>query len=220
MSLINSFDDFSIARNFFHKLPDKNLLKKIYCNQYHHDLLSDNAFADIYLHPYQNSLSVDQLFEYIESANLYFLRFHDTWQWDLGRLLDNELLERAKKLSFRNQCKIIAELDPDILDFEIILSKSKLTRLNWQDDSDLLSTKGKINPTCFLESVSNESYVDLNGALVQGRPLQLLKLIRQNPYKSIGEMPLNWDKSLLAETARSLFVKYVLLLYPLDSPPA
>jgi len=72
--------------------------------------------------PQETSYDLDGLFRFVEGSGLNFAGFSNPQQWDPARLLQGELLERARGLPQRQQWALVESLDPEISHFEFFLS--------------------------------------------------------------------------------------------------
>ena len=109
------------------------------------DCAPDANFADMYLHPQETSYTLERLFQFIETAGLHFAGFSNPEVWDPARLLQGELLERARALPQHQQWLLVEQLDPDISHFEFFLSAAPVQRPQWSDDG-LRQARGVIQP--------------------------------------------------------------------------
>ncbi len=215
MGILHDINSLQMARDFFENLPKTNRLRKNYEERWSVECKSQAHFADMYLHPQEITFNIEKLFKLIENANLEFIGFSNPNVWSLERLLKGELLDNGKRMSQRQQMKLIENLDPDISHFEFFLSKRPLQRYEWKTDDQLLTTSGKISRCIWgwPGKVFHDS--DLNRIEVNSNCLKLLEVIENEPAMPLGLLPLDWDKSLIASTARDLQKQQLLLLYPL-----
>ena len=204
-----------LGRQLFEMLPASNRLARQQRERWALDTAADANFADMYLHPQETSYNLASLFAFVESADLDFVGFSNPQIWDPARLLQGELLERARALPQRQQWQLVEELDPDISHFEFFLSRGPLAQSNWQADTSLLTARGRRNPclwgwpgTALLDS--DMAPLDLSA---EGFSL-LQALEAAGPDTALGQLPLGWSESQLLATARTLLGQRVLLLQP------
>ena len=204
-----------LGRQLFEMLPASNRLARQQRERWALDTAADANFADMYLHPQETSYNLASLFAFVESADLDFAGFSNPQVWDPARLLQGELLERARALPQRQQWQLVEELDPDISHFEFFLSRGPLAQSNWQADTSLLTARGRRNPclwgwpgTALLDS--DMAPLDLSA---EGFSL-LQALEAAGPDTALGQLPLGWSESQLLATARTLLGQRVLLLQP------
>ena len=202
-----------LGRQLFEMLPASNRLARQQRERWALDTAADANFADMYLHPQETSYNLASLFAFVESADLDFVGFSNPQIWDPARLLQGELLERARALPQRQQWQLVEELDPDISHFEFFLSRGPLAQSNWQADTSLLTARGRRNPclwgwpgTALLDS--DMAPLDLSA---EGFSL-LQALEAAGPDTALGQLPLGWSESQLLATARTLLGQRVLLL--------
>ena len=167
------------------------------------DCAADANFADMYLHPQETSYNLDRLFGFIETADLHFAGFSNPEIWDPARLLQGELLERARALPQRQQRLLVEQLDPDISHFEFFLSAAPVAAMPLTDEA-LRAAHGLRQPCLWGEP---DPILDRNM-----QPLQLSDAERQL-LRSVHDQP---DTPLggLAEPAviRDLAARQLLLL--------
>ncbi len=210
----NNNKGLELARNFFLNLPENNKIRRDFEAKCLFKSDSDVNFADMYLHPKETSFNLDKLFALVDYAGLEFVGFSNPQVWDIERFLQGDLLARAKKLDHTTQWHLIEQLDPDISHFEFFLSKGRLEIFDWTDDIKLLNLKAKMS-RCMRGWPGENLYdSDLNQIKINANELELMSVIEKNPDKLLKFLPLPWDLSLIASTARDLLQKRVLLLYP------
>jgi hypothetical protein len=204
-----------LGRQLFEQLPEANRLGRHHKERWALDTAADANFADMYLHPQETSYNLSSLFAFVESADLVFAGFSNPQVWDPARLLQGELLERARALPQRQQWQLVEELDPDISHFEFFLSRGPLAQSNWQVDATLLTARGRRNPclwgwpgTALLDS--DMAPLDLSS---EGFTL-LQALEAAGPDTALGQLPLGWSEPQVLATARTLLGQRVLLLRP------
>ena len=204
-----------LGRQLLAELPDHNRLRRHHEQRWAIDCAADANFADMYLHPQETSYNLDRLMAFVASADLEFAGFSNPQVWDPARLLQGELLERAKALSALEQWQLVEDLDPDISHFEFFLAKPALQRFRWDDDQTLLAAFGERNPC--LWGWPGAALLDSDMAPLDLSPdgLALMQALEQAPQSQpIGALPLGWDQGQIAAVARELLHQRVLLLQP------
>jgi hypothetical protein len=169
----------------------------------------------MYLHPQETSYNLERLMAFVASADLEFAGFSNPQVWDPARLLQGELLERARALPPLQQWQLVEDLDPEISHFEFFLAKPPLRRWSWDDDAALLVAAGQRNPclwgwpgTALLDS-------DMAPLDLSADGLVLMQALEQAPVATpIGRLPLGWSQGQIAAVARELLEQRVLLLQP------
>jgi SAM-dependent methyltransferase len=208
-------DGLRLGRQLLAELPEHNRLRRHHEQRWAIDCAADANFADMYLHPQETSYNLERLFRFVASAELEFAGFSNPQVWDPARLLQGELLERARALPQRQQWQLVEDLDPDISHFEFFLSQGPLRQLDWSDDGDLLAAGGQRNRclwgwpgTALLDS-------DMAPLDLSADGLALLQALDSLPAGTpLGALPLAWDPARIAAVARALQRQQVLLLQP------
>jgi len=204
-----------LGRRLFTDLPEANRLRRHHEQRWAIDCAADANFADMYLHPQETSYNLERLMAFVASADLQFAGFSNPQVWDPARLLQGELLERARVLAPLQQWHLIEDLDPDISHFEFFLSKGPLERHDWTGDDALLAACGQRNRclwgwpgTALLDS-------DLVPLDLSADGLALLEALEQAaPGTPLGALPLGWEAARTLAVARQLLAQRVLLLQP------
>ncbi|CAK6691235.1 class I SAM-dependent methyltransferase [Synechococcus sp. CBW1107] len=210
-------DGLRLGRQLFADLPASNRLRRHHEQRWAMDTAADANFADMYLHPQETSYDLDRLFAFVASADLTFAGFSNPAVWDPARLLQGELLERARALSERQQWQLVQELDPDISHFEFFLSKGPILRPDWSDDTVLLQARGVRNPC--LWGWPGTSLLDSDMApldLSEEGVLLLQALEAAGPEQPLERLLPDWSRAQLLSTARLLLEQRLLLLRPGD----
>ncbi len=215
LGLVDAKNDLKLARQFFENLPEKNSIRKDYEERWALECQSDVNFADMYLHPRELNYDLQSLWQMIDNSNLQFVNFSNPNIWFLERFFNGELLERAKKLSYKEQMLLVEYLDPQISHFEFFLSKGALEKYQWNNDDELLSTTGKLNKCIWGWPSQTLHDSEMNRIEINADCLTFLKAIEISPGIPFGLLPLNWDQSMIASTARDLQKQQLLLIYPL-----
>ena len=192
-----------LGRELLESLPEGNRLARHHRERWAVDCAADANFADMYLHPQETSYNLERLFRFIGTAGLHFAGFSNPEVWDPARLLQGELLERARALPQRQQWLLVEQLDPDISHFEFFLSAAPVTAAPLNDE-DLRAAHGLRQPCLWGEP---DPILDRNM-----QPLQLSDVERQL-LRSIHDQP-NTPLGGLAEPAviRDLAARQLLLL--------
>ncbi|NDG75888.1 MAG: class I SAM-dependent methyltransferase [Synechococcaceae bacterium WB8_1B_136] len=204
-----------LGRQLFADLPEHNRLRRHHEQRWAIDCAADANFADMYLHPQETSYNLERLLAFVASANLQFAGFSNPQVWDPARLLQGELLERARALPQRQQWQLVEDLDPDISHFEFFLSQGELSRQSWSNDGDLLAASGQRNRclwgwpgTALLDS-------DMAPLDLSADGLALLQALEAAPAgTALAALPLGWEPARIAAVARILQGQQVLLLQP------
>ena len=204
-----------LGRQLFTALPEHNRLRRHHEQRWALDCAADANFADMYLHPQETSYNLERLMAFVASADLEFAGFSNPQVWDPARLLQGELLERARALPQPEQWQLVEDLDPDISHFEFFLARPPLQREHWSDDQRLLAASGRRNPclwgwpgTALLDS-------DMAPLDLSGEGLDLLQALEAAPAgTALGSLPLGWSEAQILGVARELITQRTLLLRP------
>ena len=179
-------DGLRLGRELFEILPESNRLRRHHEQRWAVDCAPDANFADMYLHPQETSYNLDRLFAFIETAGLQFAGFSNPEVWDPARLLQGELLDRAKALPASQQWSLIEQLDPDISHFEFFLSKAPI-RPRTRTDAELVAAKGLRQPCLWGEPDPilgrNMEPIQLSAAAKD-----LLRCVDAQPDAALGSM--------------------------------
>ena len=202
-----------LGRRLFNELPEHNRLRRHHEQRWAIDCAADANFADMYLHPQETSYNLERLMAFVASAELSFAGFSNPQVWDPARLLQGDLLERARNLPPFEQWRLVEDLDPDISHFEFFLSRGALSPCRWDDDASLLAASGQRNPclwgwpgTALLDS-------DMAPLDLSADGLALMQALEQAPTgTTLQQLPLDWAQDRLVATARTLLDQRVLLL--------
>ena len=208
-------DGLRLGRQLMAELPEHNRLRRHHEQRWAIDCAADANFADMYLHPQETSYNLERLMAFVASADLEFAGFSNPQVWDPARLLQGELLERAKALPARQQWQLVEDLDPDISHFEFFLVKPPLPCSTWDNTSDVLGASGVRNRclwgwpgTALLDS-------DMAPLDLSSDGLALMQALEAAPAgTAIGALPLGWSEQQIATVARELIEQRVLLLQP------
>ena len=192
-----------LGRELFEILPEGNRLARHHRERWAVDCAADANFADMYLHPQETSYNLERLFRFIGTAGLHFAGFSNPEVWDPARLLQGELLERARALPQQQQWLLMEQLDPDISHFEFFLSAAPIATTPLSDQA-LRAAHGRRQPCLWGEP---DPILDRNMQPLQlnDEERQLLRCVDEQPETPLGA---------LAEPAviRDLAARQLLLL--------
>ena len=192
-----------LGRELFEILPEGNRLARHHRERWAVDCAADANFADMYLHPQETSYNLERLFRFIATAGLHFAGFSNPEVWDPARLLQGELLERARALPHQQQWLLMEQLDPDISHFEFFLSAAPIATTPLSDEA-LRAAHGRRQPCLWGEP---DPILDRNMQPLQlnDEERQLLHRVDEQPETPLGA---------LAEPAviRDLAARQLLLL--------
>lgn len=196
-------DGLRLGRDLFETLPQSNRLARHHRERWAVDCAPDANFADMYLHPQETSYDLARLFAFVETAGLHFAGFSNPEVWDPARLLQGELLERARNLPLRDQWSLVEQLDPDISHFEFFLSAAPIEPATLSDEA-LSAAQGLRQPCLWGEPDP-----------ILGRNLEPIQLSEQERdlLRAVGNQP-GTALGTLAEPAmiRDLVDRQLLLL--------
>lgn len=196
-------DGLRLGRDLFETLPQSNRLARHHRERWAVDCAPDANFADMYLHPQETSYDLARLFAFVETAGLHFAGFSNPEVWDPARLLQGELLERARNLPLRDQWSLVEQLDPDISHFEFFLSAAPIEPATLSDEA-LCAAQGLLQPCLWGEPDP-----------ILGRNLEPIQLSEQERdlLRAVGDQP-GTALGTLAEPAliRDLVDRQLLLL--------
>ena len=196
-------DGLRLGRDLFETLPQSNRLARHHRERWAVDCAPDANFADMYLHPQETSYDLARLFAFVETAGLHFAGFSNPEVWDPARLLQGELLERARNLPLRDQWSLVEQLDPDISHFEFFLSAAPIEPATLSDEA-LSAAQGLRQPCLWGEPDP-----------ILGRNLEPIQLSEQERdlLRAVGDQP-GTALGTLAEPAliRDLVDRQLLLL--------
>ncbi|MCP9916848.1 class I SAM-dependent methyltransferase [Cyanobium sp. ATX 6F1] len=204
-----------LGRELLASLPERNRLRRHHEQRWALDTAADANFADMYLHPQESSYDLDRLFAFVAAADLQFAGFSNPQVWDPARLLEGELLERARALPKREQWQLVEALDPDISHFEFFLSQGELAAADWSRDQVVLAARGQRNPCLWGWPGSSLLGPDLEPLNLEPEAVALLQAIdAAGADTPLGELDLDWAPEPLAAVARGLVSRQLLLLRP------
>jgi len=198
-----------LGRELFHVLPESNRLRRHHEQRWALDTSADSNFADMYLHPQETSYNLARLMDLIDAAGLQFAGFSNPTVWDPARLLQGELLDRARSLSPRDQWSLVEELDPDISHFEFFLTRRRVEPNRWLNDGELLATCAERQPCLWGWPAASLLGPDLEPIAIGEQELALLKAVDERPGVPLQDLGV---KGLTAGLIRDLWGRRLLLL--------
>ena len=175
-----------LGRQLLETLPEGNRLARHHRERWAVDCAADANFADMYLHPQETSYNLERLFAFIETAGLQFAGFSNPEVWDPARLLQGELLERARSLPVRQQWALVEQLDPDISHFEFFLSAAPLNRTQWTDDA--LRAATAVRQPCLWGDPDPILGRNLEPIQLSEAGLKLLRDVSEQPETPLGQL--------------------------------
>ena len=175
-----------LGRELFEILPEGNRLARHHRERWAVDCAADANFADMYLHPQETSYNLERLFRFIGTAGLHFAGFSNPEVWDPARLLQGELLERARALPQQQQWLLMEQLDPDISHFEFFLSAAPIATTPLSDQA-LRAAHGRRQPCLWGEP---DPILDRNMQPLQlnDEERQLLCRVDEQPETPLGAL--------------------------------
>ena len=175
-----------LGRQLLETLPEGNRLARHHRERWAVDCAADANFADMYLHPQETSYNLERLFAFIETAGLQFAGFSNPEVWDPTRLLQGELLDRARSLPARQQWALVEQLDPDISHFEFFLSAAPLNRALWTDDA--LRAATALRQPCLWGDPDPILGRNLEPIQLSEAGLKLLRDVNEQPETPLGQL--------------------------------
>ena len=175
-----------LGRQLLETLPEGNRLARHHRERWAVDCAADANFADMYLHPQETSYNLERLFAFIETAGLQFAGFSNPEVWDPTRLLQGELLDRARSLPARQQWALVEQLDPDISHFEFFLSAAPLNRTLWTDDA--LRAATALRQPCLWGDPDPILGRNLEPIQLSEAGLKLLRDVTEQPETPLGQL--------------------------------
>ena len=181
-----------LGRQLFEVLPAENRLRRHHDQRWALDTAADANFADMYLHPQETSYNLDRLFTFIGKSGLEFAGFSNPQVWDPARLLQGELLERARGLNDRQRWQLVEELDPDISHFEFFLARPPLPQRPEDDDAALLALAGERNRCLWGWPSTSLLGPDLQPLSLEPGDVALVQALEAAPPGTpLGQLPLD-----------------------------
>ena len=141
--------------------------------------------------------------------HLHFAGFSNPSVWDPARLLQGELLERARSLPQLDQWLLVEELDPDISHFEFFVSAAPVIHKRWDDDEELLAAFGERQPCLWGWPSTSLLGPDFEPQSLSDEAFELLNFVENNPGVKLGNLQSGVNT---ASIARDLFQRRLLLL--------
>lgn len=203
-----------LGRQMLSSLPSDNRLRRHHEERWALDTAADANFADMYLHPQETSYDLERLFALIANSGLQFAGFSNPEVWDPARLLQGELLERARALPFRQQWSLVETLDPAISHFEFFLSPGLPPQVPEAegDDDALLACGGERNRCLWGWPGTSLLGPDLQPLDLDAADLELLAALEAAPAgTALAALPLVMENSERVRRARRLIREHVLL---------
>ncbi|WP_159819988.1 class I SAM-dependent methyltransferase [Cyanobium sp. Copco_Reservoir_LC18] len=215
-----------LGRELFATLPETNRLRRHHEQRWALDTAADANFADMYLHPQETSYDLERLFRFVDQPGIRFAGFSNPEVWDPARLLQGELLERARALPARQQWALVESLDPDISHFEFFLRRqegdgapeaeaaawSDTAPQSWTDEA-LLAAGGECNRCLWGWPSTALLGPDLRPLTLTEEELALMEALEAAPAGTpIGALPLGQGPAERVAVARRLLAERVLLL--------
>jgi SAM-dependent methyltransferase len=200
-----------LGRQLLRELPEANRLRRHHEQRWALDTAADANFADMYLHPQETSYDLDRLLRFVEQADLSFGGFSNPQVWDPARLLQGELLERARALPQRQQWALVEALDPEISHFEFFLTKGVVEPLEWTDAA-LLAHGGQRNRCLWGWPSTSLMGPDLEPLTIAAAQLELLQAFEAAPAGTpLGELVIAMANDERLRLARQLIAERLLL---------
>ena len=203
-----------LGRELFEILPEGNRLARHHRERWAVDCAADANFADMYLHPQETSYDLRSLWDFLAAAGFRFLGFSNPEQWDLSRVLQGDLLERAQALSQTERWLLMEALDPEISHFEFFVSNEELSPCSWGDDAALLLAQPR-RSRCLWgwpgQRLLDRNLAPLNLSEDQFALLEALEACDADA-PGLGDLPLAWTAERRCAVARELLSSGVLSL--------
>ncbi|MFO0119799.1 MAG: class I SAM-dependent methyltransferase [Cyanobium sp.] len=212
-----------LGRQLLGSLPSENRLRRHHEDRWALDTAADANFADMYLHPQETSYDLERLFAFIASSGLQFAGFSNPEVWDPARLLQGELLERARALPLREQWALVENLDPAISHFEFFLTPAPQRQEPLAEASDeaLLASGGERNRCLWGWPGTSLLGPDLQPLDLEDADLELLKALEAAPADTaLIALQLPMENAERARRARRLIRDRVLLRLATTGPAA
>jgi SAM-dependent methyltransferase len=203
-----------LGRQLLADLPPDNRLRRHHEERWALDTSADANFADMYLHPQETSYNLERLFALIDAGGLRFAGFSNPEVWDPARLLQGELLERARALPLPEQWALVEKLDPAISHFEFFLCPAAAldAAASDPDDGALLAAGVERNRCLWGWPGTSLLGPDLQPLDLEEGDLALLQALEAAPAGTpLGALPLAIDAPELLCRVRRLLRERVLL---------
>ena len=201
-----------LGRQLFRALPEANRLRRHHESRWALDTAADANFADMYLHPQETSYDLARLLALVEASGLAFAGFSNPEVWDPARLLEGELLERARALPPRQQWELVEALDPDISHFEFFLTRGAVVPTGEMEAAQLLASGGERNRCLWGWPSASLLGPDLLPLSLDEGDLALMRAFEEAPPgTSLAALALPLPSEERQERARRLIAARVLL---------
>jgi SAM-dependent methyltransferase len=206
-----------LGRQLFADLPETNRLRRHHEQRWALDTAADANFADMYLHPQETTYDLERLFRFVAQADLHFAGFSNPEVWDPARLLQGELLERARALPKRQQWELVECLDPDISHFEFFLRRARSDngggrQMAGDGEEELLALAGERNPCLWGWPSTSLLGPELQPLTIEPGDLALMQALEAAPAGTpLGMVPLAMESGERANRVRRLLRERVLL---------
>jgi len=209
-------DGLRLGRQLFEALPADNRLRRHHEQRWALDTAADANFADMYLHPQETSYDLERLFALIAGSGLEFAGFSNPGVWDPARLLQGDLLERARQLSDLQRWQLVEELDPEISHFEFFLTRGPLPQRPGDGDAELLALSGERNRCLWGWPSASLMGPDLQPLDLEPGDIALLQALEQAAAgTALGQLPLSMEgPERLARIRRLQQLQVLLLVQP------
>jgi SAM-dependent methyltransferase len=199
-----------LGRALLGTLPEANRLRRHHELRWALDTAADANFADMYLHPQECSYSLERLMAFVARSGLHFAGFSNPEVWDPARLLQGELLERARALDDLERWRLIEALDPDISHFEFFLRSGPAAAAPDRSDAALLAACFERNRCLWGWPSASLLGPDLMPLQLDAGETSLMQACDQSPDQPLGAWPLAADAATRCRLVRQLLDKRVL----------
>jgi len=204
-----------LGRSLLTSLPADNRLRRHHEERWALDTAADVNFADMYLHPQETSYDLEGLFRFMASAGLHFAGFSNPQVLDPARLLQGELLERARALPLPQRWRLVEQLDPAISHFEFFLTPTPPDSRDPGsplEDGTLLAASGERNRCLWGWPGTSLLGPDLQPLDLEAEDQTLLEALEAAPAgTALADLPPVETEARRAERLRRLLDQGVLL---------
>ncbi|MBM5796630.1 MAG: class I SAM-dependent methyltransferase [Cyanobacteria bacterium M_surface_7_m2_040] len=180
-----------LGRELLATLPESNRLRRHHEQRWALDTAADANFADMYLHPQECSYSVERLLAVVAASGLAFAGFSNPEVWDPARLLQGELLERARGLPDLQRWRLIEALDPDISHFEFFLRRGAPVPRQPPTDAELMASRCERNRCLWGWPSAALLGPDLMPLQLTPQELALMQAWEKHPQATLAELPMD-----------------------------
>ena len=201
-----------LGRQLLATLPETNRLRRHHEQRWALDTAADANFADMYLHPQECSYNLERLMAFVAGSGLRFAGFSNPEVWDPARLLQGELLDRARSLPDLQRWTLVETLDPDISHLEFFVCHGEPARVDWSKDEDLLRARAQRNRCLWGWPSPSLLGPDLMPLNLEPGDLELMQTWDANPDVCLAELALEGSLSERCERVRRLQQQQVLHL--------